>query len=168
MTTSTGDHRMARSRHSGVPYIGVGSLVVVSARVWTGDPDTPWAEALAVRGDTITAVGTTEAIRAKAGPGTRVIDAAGGMVTPGFIDSMQPYHAIDDGRWAERVIGPVRAEGTHAFRSLLDAGAMLAFGSDWFVASPTPLEGIAGAVTHHTLDGVHPVGGRVVCDARQP
>ena len=66
---------------------------------------------------------------------------------------MQPYHAIDDGRWAERVIGPTRIETTYAFRSLLDAGARLAFGSDWFVAPPTPLEGIYAAVTRRTLDG---------------
>ncbi len=76
----------------------------------------------------------------------------------GVIASMQPYHAIDDGRWAEQVIGPERAKGTYAFRSLLDAGARLAFGSDWFVAPPTPLEGIAGAVTRRTLDGKHPEG----------
>ena len=37
--------------------------------------------------------------------------------------SMQPYHAIDDGRWAEKVIGPERIKTTYAFRSLLDAGA---------------------------------------------
>jgi predicted amidohydrolase YtcJ len=71
---------------------------------------------------------------------------------------MQPYHAIDDGRWAERVIGPERAKGTYAFRSLLDAHARLAFGSDWFVAPPTPLEGIYAAVTRRTLDGAHPDG----------
>ncbi|MFL5608575.1 MAG: amidohydrolase, partial [Gemmatimonadaceae bacterium] len=52
----------------------------------------------------------------------------------GVIASMQPYHAIDDGRWADQVIGPERAKGTYAFRSLLDNGATLAFGSDWFVA----------------------------------
>ena len=74
------------------------------------------------------------------------------------IASMQPYHAIDDGRWADRVIGPERSKTTYAFRSLLDAGARLAFGSDWFVAPPTPLEGIYAAVTSRTLDGGHPGG----------
>jgi predicted amidohydrolase YtcJ len=76
----------------------------------------------------------------------------------GVIPSMQPYHAIDDGRWAERVIGPERAKGTYAFRALVDAGAVLAFGSDWFVAPPTPLEGIYAAVTRRTLDDRHPDG----------
>jgi predicted amidohydrolase YtcJ len=76
----------------------------------------------------------------------------------GVVPSMQPYHAIDDGRWAERVIGPTRIQTTYAFRALLDAGAPLAFGSDWFVAPPTPLEGIYAAVTRQTLDGRHPDG----------
>jgi predicted amidohydrolase YtcJ len=76
----------------------------------------------------------------------------------GVIASMQPYHAIDDGRWAERVIGPERSRTTYAFRSLLDANARLAFGSDWFVAPPTPLEGIYAAVTRRTLDDKHPDG----------
>lgn len=76
----------------------------------------------------------------------------------GVIASMQPYHAIDDGRWAERVIGPERAKTTYAFASLLDAGAHVAFGSDWPVAPPTPLQGIYAAVTRRTLDGEHPEG----------
>ncbi len=74
------------------------------------------------------------------------------------IASMQPYHAIDDGRWAEEYIGPERVKTTYAFRSLLDSGATLAFGSDWFVAPATPLEGIYAAVTRRTLDGKNPEG----------
>ena len=76
----------------------------------------------------------------------------------GVIASMQPYHAIDDGRWAEDVIGPDRIKSTYAFRSLIDGGAQLAFGSDWFVAPPTPIEGIYAAVTRRTLDGQNPAG----------
>jgi predicted amidohydrolase YtcJ len=76
----------------------------------------------------------------------------------GVIASMQPYHAIDDGRWAEGVIGAKRCETTYAFRSLLDSGARLAFGSDWYVAPPTPLEGIYAAVTRRTLDDKNPNG----------
>jgi len=71
---------------------------------------------------------------------------------------MQPYHAIDDGRWADKVIGTERAKGTYAFKSLLDHGAKLAFGSDWFVAPPTPLEGIYAATTRRTLDDKNPGG----------
>lgn len=75
-----------------------------------------------------------------------------------IVASVQPYHAIDDGRWAEEVIGSERARTTYAFRSLLDAGAHVAFGSDWYVAPPTPLEGIYAAVTRRTLDGENPGG----------
>jgi predicted amidohydrolase YtcJ len=74
------------------------------------------------------------------------------------IASMQPYHAADDGRWAEKRIGPERCKTTYAFRSLLDSGATLAFGSDWTVAPLNPMEGIAAAVTRRTLDGKRPNG----------
>lgn len=76
----------------------------------------------------------------------------------GVIASMQPYHAIDDGRWAEKVIGHERSRTTYAFRSLIDARARLAFGSDWFVAPATPLEGIYAAVTRRTIDEKNPGG----------
>jgi predicted amidohydrolase YtcJ len=74
------------------------------------------------------------------------------------IASVQPYHAIDDGRWAEKRIGHKRAETTYAFKSLLDAGATLAFGSDWFVAPIDPMAGIYAATTRRTLDGKNPDG----------
>lgn len=71
------------------------------------------------------------------------------------IASMQPYHCIDDGRWATARIGSERAKTTYAFRSLLDAGATLAFGSDWFVAPLDPLQGIYAAVTRCPLGKNH-------------
>jgi predicted amidohydrolase YtcJ len=76
----------------------------------------------------------------------------------GVIASMQPYHAIDDGRWADDVIGTERAKSTYAFRSMIDSGAHVAFGSDWYVAPATPIEGIYAAVTRRTLDGANPEG----------
>jgi len=76
----------------------------------------------------------------------------------GIIASMQPYHAIDDGRWAEKRIGHKRAASSYAWRSMLNAGAHLAFGTDWPVAPLNPLLGIYAAVTRATLDGKHPDG----------
>jgi predicted amidohydrolase YtcJ len=76
----------------------------------------------------------------------------------GVVASMQPYHCADDGRWAEKRIGKSRCQTTYAFRSLLNSGATLAFGSDWTVAPLDPLQGIAAAVTRQTLDGKNPRG----------
>jgi predicted amidohydrolase YtcJ len=76
----------------------------------------------------------------------------------GVIASMQPYHAVDDGRWADRRLGPERAKTAYAFRSLLDAKATLCFGSDWDVAPISPILGIAAAVTRRTIDGKRPGG----------
>src|SRR5580658_1770246 len=74
------------------------------------------------------------------------------------IASMQPYQCIDDGRWAEKRIGAEQIKTTYAFRSLLDSGATLAFGSDWPVAPMVPLMGIYAAATRRTLDGKNPGG----------
>jgi hypothetical protein len=76
----------------------------------------------------------------------------------GVIASMQPYHAVDDGRWADRRLGPERRRGAYAFRWLLDAKATVAFGSDWDVAPLSPILGIAAAVTRATIDGKQPGG----------
>jgi hypothetical protein len=76
----------------------------------------------------------------------------------GVIPSMQPYHAIDDGRWVEHRIGPNRIKTTYAFRTLIDTKASLTFGSDWTVAPLDPISGIYAAVTRRTLDGKNPGG----------
>ncbi len=74
------------------------------------------------------------------------------------IASMQPYHAIDDGRWAEPRIGHDRASRTYAFRTFLNHGVHLAFGTDWAVAPLNPMMGLYAAVTRATLDGKNPKG----------
>lgn len=74
------------------------------------------------------------------------------------IASMQPYHAIDDGRWAEGRIGHDRASRTYAFRTFIDRGVRLAFGTDWSVAPLNPMLGLYAAVTRATLDGKNPGG----------
>ena len=74
------------------------------------------------------------------------------------IASMQPYHAIDDGRWAEKLIGHERAKTTYACRSMLNHGVKLAFGTDWTVAPLNPFLGLYAAVTRATLDGKNPGG----------
>jgi len=74
------------------------------------------------------------------------------------IPSMQPYHAIDDGRWAYKRLDDARLKRTYAFKSLLDTKARLTFGSDWTVAPLKPLQGIYAAVTRRTLDDKNPNG----------
>ena len=76
----------------------------------------------------------------------------------GVIASVQPYHAIDDGRWAEGRIGRERCMTTYPFRSFLDNRILLSFGSDWTVAPLNPLLGIYAAVTRRTTDGRNPDG----------
>jgi predicted amidohydrolase YtcJ len=74
------------------------------------------------------------------------------------VASMQPMHIIDDGRWAWKRLDEKRLKGTYAFRTLLDSGAVLAFGSDSPVATMNALYGIYAAVTRRTLDDKNPNG----------
>jgi hypothetical protein len=76
----------------------------------------------------------------------------------GVIASVQPFHAIDDGRWAEKRIGHERCKTTYPFRSFLDNKVKLSFGSDWTVGPLNPLLGIYAAVTRRTTDGANPNG----------
>jgi hypothetical protein len=79
------------------------------------------------------------------------------MAAQGVIASMQPYHIIDDGRWAGKRLGP-RVVNSYVFRSLLDRNTHLAFGSDWTVAPIDPILGLYAAVTRRTLDDKNPGG----------
>ncbi len=74
------------------------------------------------------------------------------------VASMQPFHLMDDGRWAFKRLDEKRLKGTYAFRSLLDSGASLAFGTDWAVAPLNPILGVYAAVTRRTLDDKNPNG----------
>ncbi|MFZ4619523.1 MAG: amidohydrolase [Bacteroidota bacterium] len=76
----------------------------------------------------------------------------------GVIASVQPYHAIDDGRWAVKRIGDERCKTTYPFRSFLKNGIKMCFGSDWTVAPLDPLLGIYAASTRRTTDGANPNG----------
>ncbi|HEY0624073.1 amidohydrolase [Sphingomonas sp.] len=74
------------------------------------------------------------------------------------IASVQPYHAIDDGRWAVRRIGEERLKTSFAFGSLVRSGAHVCMGSDWPVAPIDPLTGLEAAVDRETIDGKNPNG----------
>ena len=80
------------------------------------------------------------------------------MAAQRIIASVQPYHAIDDGRWAVKRIGEERLQRTYAFRSLIRGGVTTCFGSDWPVAPIDPLTGLDAAVERRTIDGAHPGG----------
>lgn len=89
-------------------------------------------------------------------------DTVGRFARQNVIASMQPFHAVDDGRWAVNRLGPQRLGGAWggawAIRSLLDSGARVTFGSDWPVAPLDPLSGVRAAVWRETTDGLHPGG----------
>src|ERR1035441_8245689 len=110
------------------------SLAVVHARVWTGNAAHPWAEALAAHGDTILAVGDAASIQKLVTPRTRVLDARGGMVTPGFIDSHVHFLEgglslgsvqLGEGRRKEDFVAQIKA-----FAATMPAGAWIT-GGDW-------------------------------------
>ena len=88
-------------------------------------------------------------------PSETMINILGGS---NVIISVHPYHAIDDGRWAEERIGKERLKTTYPFRAILDEGGIMTFGSDWPVAPLNPMDGIYAAVTRRTLDDKNPDG----------
>ena len=76
----------------------------------------------------------------------------------GVIASIQPSHCIDDMRWAEKRIGRARCEIAYNFKSFVDAGARIAFGTDWYVEPLNPMLGLYAAVTRQFTDGTPPGG----------
>lgn len=80
------------------------------------------------------------------------------MAALGLVASMQPTHATSDMPWAEARVGSERLAGAYAWRSMLEAGVALAFGSDFPVEQPSPLLGLHAAVTRQDLAGL-PEGG---------
>ena len=79
------------------------------------------------------------------------------FATSGVLASALPYSTLHDGRWINRQLGAERARTSFPFRALLDAGAIVSFGSGWLDRG-TPIDGIYAAVTRRTLDGLHPQG----------
>ncbi len=74
------------------------------------------------------------------------------------IASVQPYHVIDDGCWAEERIGPQRLKTSYPYRTFLDNRVRIALGTDWYVAPLDPMLTLYAATTRATLDGRHPDG----------
>jgi predicted amidohydrolase YtcJ len=115
----------------------VATLAVVNARVWTGNPSQPWASAIAVTGERILAVGSDEQILELVVPSTRVIDARGWTLTPGFIDShvhmlqFEPAHASPPSLFLRFTRGKAAvAAKIAAYAKVLPTGAWI-YGHDW-------------------------------------
>src|SRR5215211_5476876 len=62
-------------------------IIITKARIFTSNPDQPWAEAVAVRGNKIVHVGSTLEVAQRRGNGTKLIDGERHTLTPGFVDS---------------------------------------------------------------------------------
>ena len=80
------------------------------------------------------------------------------MARLGIIASIQPSHCIDDMRWAETRIGRDRCRIAYDFKSFVDAGVRVAFGTDWFVEPLDPMIGLYAAVTRQFPNGTPPGG----------
>lgn len=82
------------------------------------------------------------------------------------IASMQPIHMLDDGPTVEKALGAERLDSFFPTRAIADAGGRLAFGSDWPIADPCPMEGIRIAVTGRDRSGRVVPGDRTITAAQ--
>lgn len=128
------------------------SLVLFGGKIFTADPTHPWAEAIAIRGKRIAAVGTDREVRRLAGPDTRVIDLRGRVVVPGINDA----HVHEP--WAAES-RPIDLSGVRNIADLLEAvrEAVLdtPLGDPLQGELPIPLLEAPGA-TRTALDAVAP------------
>jgi predicted amidohydrolase YtcJ len=109
-------------------------LIVAAHRVWTGDPGQPWAEAVAVRGDRILAVGSLDEIQSHRTAHTRVMSYPGAFIMPGFIDNHTHFNSAGALLLGANLLDVSDAEGLRArireARERLPAGAWI-LGGDW-------------------------------------
>ncbi|MGN6536575.1 MAG: amidohydrolase, partial [Mesorhizobium sp.] len=133
---------------------GSPDLIVVNGRVLTMDEDHPAAEAIAVRDGRVVAVGDGKAIAALKGPATRVIDAQGGSIVPGFIEAhMHLFSGAAE-------LAHLQLAGLHGFDALRDAIRAYAAGqpdAPMLVGQGVDYS-VLGAerVTRHHLDAILP------------
>lgn len=131
------------------------SLIFVNARVLTMDGSAPRAEALAVAGNRIVAVGGKEAVLAHAGPATRIVDAAGATLMPGFVES---HLHLFSGAYGQTLLQLPGIRGFDAlnagFQAFIadqpDEGLLLAQGSDYEIL------GRNTRLDRHVLDRICP------------
>ena len=118
------------------PAAAAADLVLHGGVVWTGDRDRPRAEAVAVTGDRVAAVGSDPEVLALAGPRTRVLDLNGAFVAPAFAD--QHVHVLEDptGSSLRPSWSGYNPAGAEAFR-----GAIFAYHAGVFAAGQTPEDG---------------------------
>jgi predicted amidohydrolase YtcJ len=141
--------------------VGIADLVFVNATVHTMSPSLPRGEGVAVIGDRVAAVGTNEDVRAWIGSGTKVIDATGLTITPGFIDSH--VHLMGIG-WSKRYVdlsdagnyGEVVSRVAEAVRSARPGEWILGGGWHQSKWNPAPVPAVRGFPTHEALSRVSP------------
>jgi cytosine/adenosine deaminase-related metal-dependent hydrolase len=109
-------------------------LIVVAGGGWTGDAGRPRAEAVAVRGERIVAVGSASEMERHRAAWTRVIRLPGGFLTPGFIDNHTHFNSAGALLLGANLLDVADAEGLRArvaeARDRLPAGAWI-LGGDW-------------------------------------
>ena len=128
-------------------------LVITGSRVWTGDPDLPWTDAVAIRGDRVAALGA-DAAADLTGPRTRVIHQGGDLVVPGFQDAH--LHAPFAGRnrlhvWLNDLVG------RHAYLHRIAEYAAANPDLPWIIGGGWAMEHFPGGTpTKEDLDAIVP------------